>query len=167
MNDIQVIIDVGARDTNYPLEYPEAICHLFEPNPIHLKVLVERFGNNPNVILNNYGLGDKIETLSYQPVLETFVGSEALPQGKGDWDIPVTTLDEYMEHVEISRIDFLKIDVEGMDFRVLLGGKEAIKLCRYIQYEHWNDQQQFHDLLGNDFDMEYIGLRNVLCKRKL
>ena len=66
---------------------------------------------------------------------------------------------------DIKKIDFLKIDTEGYDYNVLLGGIEAIKITRYIQYEHWNNKWQFHDLLNNDFWMKYIGGRNVLCQR--
>ena len=80
---------------------------------------------------------------------------------------PITTLDWYIDKYNIKRIDFLKIDAEGYDFKVLKGGQKAIDLARYIQYEHWDNKEQFHQLLGKDFDMEYIGGRNVLCKRKL
>ncbi|CAN5721232.1 hypothetical protein BH10BAC3_BH10BAC3_33890 [soil metagenome] len=39
---------------------------------------------------------------------------------------PVTTLDSYCAEKEIERIDFLKIDCEGFDYKVLLGAKELL-----------------------------------------
>ena len=99
----------------------------------------------------------------YSDGTQAFEGGEA--GGGKDRILPVKTLDWYIKENNIIRIDFLKIDTEGYDYKVLLGGKEAIKLARYIQYEHWNNLQQFHDLLNEDFWMKYIGGRNVLCKR--
>lgn len=161
LDDVQVIIDVGARDTTYPIDYPEAVCHLFEPHPKHFKILKERFGDNKNVIGNNYGLGDKEETLGYDPYLESFEVGTAK-----DFSILVRTLDSYVEENNITRIDLLKIDTEAMDYKVLLGGSKAIEMARYIQYEYWDDQGPFKLLLSSRFDMEDIGLRNILCKRK-
>ena len=69
------------------------------------------------------------------------------------------------EH-KIEQIDFLKIDTEGFDYKVLQGAGEVIKKCRYIQYEHWNDRLCFHDILDSSFIICYIGGRNVLCIRR-
>ena len=82
--------------------------------------------------------------------------------------LPLKTLDWYVKEYNIKRIDFLKIDTEGYDYKILKGGLETIKITKYIQYEHWDNLQQFHDLLGEEFEVEYIGYRNVLCiSRKL
>lgn len=166
LKDIKVIFDVGARtDIDYIEIYPDVICHLFEPNPIFFKELKLRVGNKKNVYLNNFGLGDVEEKLNYYDFTQAFEKSESPLIGNTQF-LEIKTLDMYIKENNIKRIDFLKIDTEGYDYKVLLGGKEAIKLAKYIQYEHWDNLQQFHDLLGSDFDMKYIGYRNVLCTRK-
>src|SRR3990167_8533586 len=160
LKNVRVVFDVGARyDVDYLTIKPEIELHAFEPNPEFFLILQERVGKRTNVYLNNYGLGDKKEELPYDPSTQSFLLPVTNPK------LPIKTLDWYVQEHGITRIDFLKIDAEGWDYKVLMGGQEAIKLCQYIQYEHWNDRWIFHDLLNNDFWMRYIGERNVLCQR--
>lgn len=166
LEDIQVVFDVGARtDTVYLDIYPDIECHLFEPNPMFFSELVRKVGGKKNVHLNNFGLGDTQGKFAYSDYLQAFEKGEAEVWGTNQV-FEIRTLDSYIEENNIKRIDFLKIDAEGYDFKVLKGGQKAVKIARYIQYEHWDNTQQFHDLLGNDFEMKIIGNRNVLCTRK-
>ena len=164
--DIGVVIDVGARDdVDYIRLKPDIELHAFEPNPEFFATLKGLIGDRPNTYLNNYGLGDIEGEFQYNEATQSFSGGEAedLKKGKA---LPVKTLDWYVGKMGIERIDFLKIDAEGYDFKVLCGGHHAVKMCRFIQYEHWNNRLQFHDILEQDFYMTYIGGRNVLCSRK-
>lgn len=164
LKDLKVIFDVGARvDTDYLELWPDSEHHLFEPNPEFFDELERRVATkfpNANVHLNKFGLSDKVENLKYDPGIQSFrydnIGET----------LPLSTLDGYIAQKGIERIDFLKIDTEGLDYKVLVGGAQAIKKCRYIQYEHWDDRLVFHDLLDTDFIMCYTGWRNVLCIRK-
>lgn len=166
LKDVQVVFDVGARtDVDYLDMFPNATFHLFEPNPIFYDQLVRNVGNRDNVYVRKYGLGDTIGHFSYSDGFQAFSGGEAF-NGKGEQLLPVRTLDWYVHEYRIDRIDFLKIDTEGFDYKVLKGGKKAIALAKYIQYEHWDDLNQFHELLEDEFDMSYVGFRNVLCTRK-
>lgn len=54
-------------------------------------------------------------------------GIEAKDAGKGD-PVTLTTLD----HEAIQKCDFLKMDIEGMEFQALLGGKSLIRRCRPV-----------------------------------
>ncbi len=168
--NIKVVFDVGARaDVEYLRIKPEIQLHAFEPNPVFFAQLTQNAAENPNVYLNNYGLGDVNCELPYSTERQAFVGGEESDviqkAGKLETLLSVKTLDWYVKEHQIEVIDFLKIDTEGFDFRVLLGGLQTIPKCRYIQYEHWNDQRRFHMILGQQFKMDYIGSRNVLCTR--
>lgn len=166
LEDIQVVIDVGARaDTDYTRLKPDIELHAFEPNPEFFKQLSEALEGHQNVYLNNYGLGDEEGEFEYHNGIQGFVEGEA-PVISGERLLPVKTLDWYIKQKRIKRIDFLKVDVEGYDFKVLLGGEKALKITKYLQYEYWDDKEEFHELLEKDFDMEYIGYRNVLCMNK-
>lgn len=162
--DIKVVVDVGARaDVEYLDLRPDIELHAFEPNPEFFAQLKEKIGDR-QAHLNNFGLGDVKGELPYSDGRQGFVGGEepTITQGRL---LPVQTLDDYVYEKGIQQIDFLKIDTEGYDFKVLLGALNTIPKCRYIQYEHWNDLRRFHILLGQQFKMEYIGNRNVLCTR--
>lgn len=162
LKDLRVIIDVGARvDTDYLERWPDSEHHLFEPHPEFFAELKEKVGDRPNVYLNNYGLGDMPSIWPYSDFRQAFAGGEC-PPAEETRRLQVKTLDSYIKEHKIRRIDFLKVDVEGYDYKVFLGGQKALKLAKYIQYEHWDDQQEFHDLLDKDFHLENIGYRNVL-----
>jgi FkbM family methyltransferase len=169
LKNIRVVFDVGARaDIEYLKIKPNIELHSFEPAPPFFKELTENAAKTTGkgkVFLNNFGLGDKKGVIDYDINRQAFWEGEC-PVNTKHVQLPVETLDWYVKEYKIKRIDFLKIDTEGYDYKVLLGGKNAIKLCRYIQYEHWDDKEQFHKLLEKDFDMQYIGYRNVLCTRK-
>jgi len=156
--DINLIVDVGARtDVSYLAIVPEVTLHAFEPNPEFFAALKEKVGTRANTYLNNWAIGDMIEKRPYDPGTQSFllpVTNEALE---------IKRLDPYIEEHKIEQIDFLKVDTEGYDLRVLAGNPRTVARCRYIQYEHWDYQDPFHALLEHSFDMEYVGYRNVLC----
>lgn len=169
--NISVVFDVGARaDTDYWELKSGAIVHAFEPNPaffMQLEDRVEEMGFADRAILNCCGLGDEQGEFFYNDAVQGFDGGEAWT-GETPKKYPIQTLDWYVKENRIRQIDFLKIDVEGYDYKVLLGGKRMLPKCRFVQYEHWDNTEQYYKLLEKDFEMEYIGYRNVLCmNRKL
>lgn len=161
LKGIKVVFDVGARDTEYHTVRPDVTYHYFEPNPEFFNELPT--GKNYHV--NNYGLGNKAGKFKYIIGSQSFEGSECIPKGNSSLMLQVKTLNWYIKKNNIKRIDFLKIDTEGMDYQVLQGGKKAIELAKYIQVEYWNDASAFNKIL-NDFTIEDVGFRNLLCKRK-
>lgn len=166
LQDIKVVFDVGARDNiDYIEVNPKATYHLFEPNPVLFAELKRKVGKRKRVFLNNFGLGDKEEMGNYNVKIESFGTSEALPKGSDGPFYPIQTLDGYIAEHKLRRLDFIKIDTEGYDYKVLLGGPKAIKMARYIQYEHWDNTEQFVELLKDSFDMKDIGQRNIFCTR--
>lgn len=166
--DIKVVFDVGARaDTEYIKLKPDIEFHAFEPNPVFFDELCESVGNRKNTYLINYGLSDVEGTAAYNNRRQMFVGGEEASVTEGEQHYGLITLDDYCKEYNVKQIDFLKIDTEGYDYKVLMGGRSMIPHCRYIQYEHWNNKEQFHQLLENDFFMTYIGGRNVFCERKV
>lgn len=161
LKDIKLIVDVGARvDTDYTTLIPGVILHAFEPNPMFFQALKQKLEGVPNVYLNPYGIGDMNENRPYDPSTQSFM----LPV-TGE-PLRIRILDDYIKENNITEIDYLKVDVEGYDLRVLAGSPKAVQMSRFIQYEHWDYLEPFHYLLSKDFDMEYVGYRNVLCMNR-
>ena len=54
--------------------------------------------------------------------------------------IQIKTLDDFIKEQKISRIDFLKIDVEGHEYKVINGCIESLKngMIKTIQFEYNN-----------------------------
>lgn len=162
--DIEVIFDVGARiDIDYKLIKPSVVCHLFEPCPEFvdiLKVKISDLGLK-DMHINNFGISDEDGQFFYDDGLQSF-----RTHNRSNRAFPVRTLDSYCRDMNITKIDFLKTDTEGWDLRVILGAINYWPQIKYIQYEHWNDDNKFRALLGQDFDVEYIGYRNGLAMNK-
>mgnify|MGYP001590096290 CR=1 FL=1 len=171
LKDLKVIFDVGARtDTDYLEIRPDSEHHLFEPNPEFAKELREKVRDKSNVIVNEFGLGDKNTEVGYQFGLQSFIDSEAINnlEARKDAVIQIRTLDEYIREMGMYKIDFLKIDTEGYDLKVLLGATNWYHIIKYIQYEHWgkHNDLMIRGLLSEQFDCFDIGYRNTFCISK-
>jgi FkbM family methyltransferase len=163
LGNMDVVFDVGARTSlDYLAVRPNAEYHLFEPYPPFYEWLLQATKDMPNVHVNGYALGDTDGELGYSLRLQSFMDG-------GEQKLPVKTLDWYTKENNITHIDFLKIDTEKWDYKVLQGGRETIPTCRYIQYETWDAPENaiMYDLLKDHFDCEDIGLRNMFCTRKV
>lgn len=162
--DIEVIFDVGARtDLDYKEIKSDTICHLFEPSPEFYTILQAKVQEEQlkDVYVNPYGLSDLIGSFYYDSNLQTFRNYNPSLEL-----LPVRTVDWYCKDKNIEKIDFLKTDTEGWDLKVINGAKSMWSKIKYIQYEHWNDDEDFRKVLENDFDCEYVGYRNGLCLSK-
>lgn len=127
------IIDVGANRgdwTAIALEtFPTSQFHLFEiAAPIHAKCAA-RYAGNPRVVVNPFGLSDRdepVDVFYYEPA--DFLTSALGPRGSSSVVLQgqVVKGDQYLAARRIAAVDLLKIDVEGMEFRVLKGLQGAI-----------------------------------------
>lgn len=62
--------------------------------------------------------------------------------------VDVITLDEWCEREEVSRVDFLKVDVEGAEFAVLAGGATTLTVHRptlLLEIEERHTRKYGHD----------------------
>lgn len=179
-NDIKVVFDVGARlNTDYlgnsiGVGAPQTF-YLFEPNPIYYKTLCEHvdvLANSarakPQVVVVNLGLGDKAGYFTYYEDVQSFVKDNGFRQSEvGNEKIfEIRTLDDFCAERSIRSIDFLKIDVEGLDYQVLRGGASIIRAtCNYCQFEFGvgktadgsiNTPEKYYQFFGEDFDLYYV-----------
>jgi FkbM family methyltransferase len=141
------VIDVGANDGNYTLEFaklvgPRGKVHAFEPVPPTFEILrrtIERNGVNARVCLNQCALGDKPGVLTMYVPGDDFTQAALVVHHVLSWpsasiksfeDCKVDTLDNYAKSKKIERIDFVKIDVEGAELPVLQGMQSILRLPR-------------------------------------
>lgn len=146
-----VIFDVGAADNSEFLRhvyarFPKARVFAFEPNELAYKQLLK---NKPNVLVKIYklGMGDKNSKNILYDYSKSFSTQHARIHGgvidksknqkNSSQIIKITTIDSFTKKNGIEYIDFLKIDVEGFDYKVLIGANDLIKNRRikYIQFE--------------------------------
>ncbi|WP_339868361.1 FkbM family methyltransferase [uncultured Algoriphagus sp.] len=146
-NQSLIVFDVGANIGDWTKLVHHKNCqaqiHSFEPIP----TIFERLANNTKEIvqikINNLALGEfsGIIQMNYYPQAPIFSSFYNHPLGKNMGkvtSVEVMTGDEYCQINHIEYIDFLKIDVEGFESKVLLGFDKMFseQRIRMIQFEY-------------------------------
>jgi FkbM family methyltransferase len=122
-----IIVDVGAHRGASASSFVELgwNVYCFEPDPENREVLASKFANNPNVKIDPRAVSDRpaADVQFYKSPESTGVSSlhPFLATHREEGMTDVTTIKEVVRSWGISRIDFLKIDVEGADLAVLKG----------------------------------------------
>ena len=123
-----VALDIGANIGNHSLHFSERFSHVmaYEPNPITYKLLEANTMTVNNIETFNIALSDKSGTAMMTYSNENMGGATLLAQGTSPNTKTITarvsTLDKTI--TDTSNISMIKIDVEGLENNVLLGGKE-------------------------------------------
>lgn len=130
------IIDVGANIGGFTIAFATYArkVHAFEAIPETADQLEYNLAQNAiaNVIVHRVGLSDMLGALYPHRVADA--GSTSLGALRADANeeaVPVTTLDECFGS---TKIGFIKIDVEGMEEKVLRGGAKLITACRPVVF---------------------------------
>ncbi len=162
---INTFFDVGAHKGetiklfNDHFIVKEFYC--FEPSPINFDYLKKKISKMKNEIkIFKFGLGENKSILSFNQLEEssssTLVDINqnsnyfkkknkilSIFNFKKDQDkifnVEINTLNDFMEKESINKIDILKIDTEGFEFKVIKGAKKKIKNIKYIYFEHHYD----------------------------
>ena len=138
----KIVIDIGANIGSFSL-YAAALgakkVYAFEPVKATYELLKENIRNNnfgDIIIPINKALGEKEETKQIFFSNAGDVGATMNQQMRKDnvksINIDIIPLDKFIKENKISRVDFIKMDVEGYEEQVLLGAKETIKKWKPI-----------------------------------
>lgn len=139
-NPNSVIFDVGANVGQsidlFRRLFPSATIHAFEPSPDCLETLQTRQWGR-NTFIHALALGDQQEERLFHQY-ELSVLNSLLPLDRNDKNqfsevqevgrtsVCTDTLDHVTEKLGVSSIDFLKIDTQGFDLRVLHGAASLL-----------------------------------------
>ncbi len=104
------------------IERTGATVHAFDPNP-HALAWVERQETPPGFVLHPYGVADFDGTTPFFPpddaVPDSFTMLDNVFQTENAGAVPVHRLTTIMESLGHTEIDLLKLDIEGMEYRVI------------------------------------------------
>ncbi len=115
--------------------------------PLHWQTYEERWKNDARVNLLKIGLSDKDDSeIIYVPGVSHVVSSFYRQDCFGDFspgnvkelEIPCKKLDTLFLELRLSVIDYLKIDTEGAEYKILCGAEELLKNQKisFIQFEY-------------------------------
>ncbi len=149
-----VILDIGANRGAYAVmvraAFPEARIYAFEPHPVSFAELKEvasslgfeaissACGAEPGTLtLYDYADGQGSSHASaFQAVIEEHHVAQSHGRSEAI-EVPVTTVDRFLQESGIARVDLMKVDVEGLYLSVLNGAKGAFSAgrIRMVQFE--------------------------------
>lgn len=132
-----VVFDVGANDGAWSGNLARALgrasadFHLFEVAPAILPYLRRRLGEIPNPTLVEKAVSGRTGTVAFHAPQEGVGAGLGSVHARRDVgvpeiryqtvDVPAITLDAYAKQAGVSRIDLLKMDIEGHELHALGG----------------------------------------------
>ena len=120
----------------------------FEANPQTLRACETNIALNSfqNIRLEGIGLGASEGKLSFgRPVGANSGADRFMPDGSGTMVVKIISFDSYVARKTLDRIDLIKVDVEGFEFKVLQGAENSIARFKpklFIELCHSNLAQQ-------------------------
>ena len=123
------VVDVGASIGDHTVTYakwvgPTGMVMAFEPYKWAYECLVYNTRNYQQVVPVSEALSDK-EATTEMVILDNAGASYTT-------DKPGKTTTSTLDSFELERVDFLKIDAEGAETKILLGSARTIAMCRPV-----------------------------------
>jgi len=137
-NNLMVIFDVGSSNQTEFLDFPGEV-HYFDPLPQYLERIPKDAVKNSKSFFNPFGLSDTNEHLFYYPHFASFydrIKSCGRSDDANKIVLEVRKTKDYLIEKNVQQIDFLKIDTEGYEFKVLKGFEEMLRCVKIIQFEY-------------------------------
>jgi FkbM family methyltransferase len=167
---VRVVFDVGAHDGGSSLGYrrtfPDATVHAIEPTELPFQALSAHSANDPKLVPLQAAVGESPGHATFylnafdqtnsllpndQRARSVVRSTEVAPIGK--LDVPVCSLDQICDERNISKIDILKMDIQGCELMALRGARrllerQAIRLvfCEVLFAPLYQGQAYYHDV---------------------
>lgn len=138
VRDCATFLDVGANTGFFSLAAvagnPEVAVHAFEPSPAIYEALRRNLAANRldgRVTARRVAVADEVGEVEFHVPARTWGSGSLDARGFGGASgrletVPATTLDHYVSTHDVSRVDLLKVDVEGFEHLVLRGARATL-----------------------------------------
>lgn len=165
-----VFVDIGANNGYYTLLMASigAEVYSFEPQPVPRRMLKRGLKiNGLRANVSDFALDNKTGTSDFY--IHKSSGTSGLYQRigtRGRIEVKTTTLDSILDHA-----DFVKIDVEGAEIRVLQGMERLIERCPDVRLiievhpQRVGFSSGFWEIINRDWTTQDLDIHNMLCVR--
>ena len=130
-----VVIDVGAHVGLFTLKAAKSgakVVVAIEPHPFNYRILLRNITSNRlrnvipiNLAVSNYS-GKAMLYIS-KHAREHTLKRELLDEYRGCIEVEVKTLDQLVDELKLSKVNFIKIDAEGAELDILRGAEKTLK----------------------------------------
>ncbi len=159
----RTIFDIGANVGVYSLlaavKNPNASIYAFEPTCEMVDALAEniRLNNIQNIQINPVAIG----RASGEGFLHRCTGNDGSNEGMNfitaeiaqddDVTVALTSVEDFCRQQQISRIDLMKIDIEGGEYDALLGAQNLLRSqaigCIFLELAEWAANRSGHSTI--------------------
>ena len=166
-----IIFDVGGNSgqsiSKFKKIFKDPIIHSFEPNKSVFDEMKSNFKNDKKVFCNNCALGDKNEEKYFN--ITNMSGKSSFYKINPDTSrikierykpsilktekVKIIKLDDYIEKKNINHVDFIKIDAQLYEDKILEGGLQSLKdnKIKILQVE----------IIFNDYYEKYFSFSDI------
>jgi FkbM family methyltransferase len=141
------VLDVGSNVGEVAMHFARQVTstgevHAFEPMPNVFAKLQRHVSANrlDNVHLYNHGLGDAESVVTFDSPAPGNRGASRVDVGGEGLKLRVRRLDDVVAERGLTRVDVVKIDVEGYEVHVLRGARETLTRFRPTLAVECDDQ---------------------------
>jgi len=128
------VLDIGAGFGETSLWFSKYVSEVgkvftFEPSGYNFKILEENIRRNEvkNIEPVKAGVGKEEGEAAILGAGGSAFVSDTNSSG---YRIPIATIDNFVRRKDLQKVDFIKMDIEGMELEALLGAQETIKTYR-------------------------------------
>ena len=162
-NDKCVVFDIGCFQGNFSRNLINKIptskkkFYLFDPNPNlklkdfkHFNIAFSNKKKKQKFYLNTFfpssgsSLKQIVKNDKFWNITRKFLSFNVGKDFK-QFQLQTDTLDNFCKIKKIKKIDILKIDVEGAEYDVLIGGKKILNNTKIIQLEILGTKENFNN----------------------
>ena len=126
-----IVLDAGGHlgeSTLRALELGAARVVTFEPNPDNARALRKNLAlpiADGRVIVIEKGVYDRVGMLTFDQGADSASGE--FEEGSGNNALPITTINRVVADLQLARVDFIKMDIEGSEVPALRGSVETLR----------------------------------------
>lgn len=169
LDNNSILFDVGGHIGQFTSDAIKKInpyIYVYEPNKRLYKQLKRNFSNNKKIVIINKALYSKIQKIPLYITGRVDVGS-SLDKNKVKnniikdvYNVYTTTIEKELEELNIDKIDYLKLNIEGSEYEILNN------LQPHILNKIYQIGVSFHKGFSNHNDNEIKRIKDYLLKNK-
>ena len=155
------VIDAGSFIGTHTRAFSQIVgnegkIYAFEPIQSSHEILVENVKNSPcaNIVTYRVGLGAKTEA-GFMLQNKGNLGQTKISKNY-DNAMGIAVSIKCLDDFDFSEIDFIKADLEGMEYSMLIGAEKTVSRCQPIMFLEVNNLNESHLIL------EWVSVRGYM-----